>query len=65
MIWPTEESYPLRGLQIGTASSATQIEGGESNHNWYQWAQLPGNVRDGSSPFRATDHWTVGARTTS
>lgn len=48
---------PLNGLLIGTASAATQIEGGDRNNNWWQWAQTPGHVADGSSPERANDHW--------
>lgn len=47
----------LSGLLIGTATAAVQIEGGDRNNNWYDWAQLPGTIRDGSSPLRATDHW--------
>ena len=49
-------SIPLNGLLIGTASAATQIEGGDTNNNWYEWAQGP-NIADGSTPFRANDHW--------
>ncbi len=48
---------PLGSLLIGTASAATQIEGGDHNNNWYEWAQTPGNIADGTSPVRATDHW--------
>lgn len=47
----------LRGLLIGTASAATQIEGGDRNNSWYEWAESPGNVADGSSPVRADGHW--------
>lgn len=47
---------PLNGLLIGTASAATQIEGGDTNNNWYEWAET-GHIADGSSPVRANDHW--------
>lgn len=47
---------PLNGLLIGTASAATQIEGGDRNNNWYDWAK-GGHIADGSSPVRANDHW--------
>lgn len=47
----------LNGLLIGTASSSTQIEGGDTNNSWYEWALTPGRVKDGSSPLRANDHW--------
>lgn len=47
----------LPHLLIGAASSALQIEGGDRGNNWYDWAQVPGNIRDGSTPLRSTDHW--------
>lgn len=49
---------PLPNLRIGTASCATQIEGGRRDTNWATWAALPGRIADGSSPVRATDHWS-------
>lgn len=49
--------FGTRDLLIGVATAATQIEGGDRNNNWYDWAQLPGTVADGSTPLRATDHW--------
>ena len=42
---------------IGTATAALQIEGGDRNNNWYDWASLPGTIKDGTTPLRATDHW--------
>ena len=48
---------PLDGLLIGTATAAVQIEGGDRNNNWYDWSSVPGNIRDGSTPVRSTDHW--------
>ncbi len=42
---------------FGTATSATQVEGGIENHSWYRWCQTPGKINDGSSCFRACDHW--------
>lgn len=41
---------------LGSASAATQIEGGELDSNWMQFFK-DGNVRDGSSPAKATEHW--------
>ncbi|MDO5502931.1 MAG: family 1 glycosylhydrolase [Actinomycetia bacterium] len=49
--------FSTRDLLIGVATAATQIEGGDRNNNWYDWAQLPGTIADGSTPLRATDHW--------
>lgn len=42
-------------FMLGVASAATQIEGGERNHSWFDWA-CQGKIKDGTSPLRATDH---------
>ena len=41
---------------LGTATAATQIEGGDRNNNWYAWYEA-GNILDGSDPSVACDHW--------
>ncbi len=41
---------------LGTSTSSTQIEGGETNSNWYQWCQT-GHISDSSSCITACDHW--------
>ncbi|RBP59704.1 glycosyl hydrolase family 1 [Alkalibaculum bacchi] len=41
---------------FGTATSSTQIEGGDKNNTWYEWSK-EGKIRDLSSPFTACDHW--------
>jgi len=46
----------LGSMQLGVATAATQIEGGEADTNWHHWAD-DGRVKDGSSPRRAADHW--------
>ena len=43
-------------LLLGVASSATQIEGGDLDHNWNDWYNR-GKIKDGSDPARATDHY--------
>lgn len=43
-------------IQLGVASAATQIEGGNVAHTWSDWAQK-GHIKDGASPARADDHW--------
>jgi len=43
-------------LLLGSATAAVQIEGGDRNNSWYRWAEQ-GRIKDGSSPYRATDHW--------
>ena len=44
------------GMLLGTASAATQVEGGTLNHSWMDWAKK-GHIKDGSTPARANDHY--------
>lgn len=46
----------LNGMKLGAATAATQIEGGDANNSWSDWAEQ-GKVKDGSSPVRACGHW--------
>ncbi|MBQ7915284.1 MAG: glycoside hydrolase family 1 protein, partial [Firmicutes bacterium] len=49
--------YNLKeGLLLGTATAATQIEGGDTNNNWARFA-AEGKVMDGTSPLNADDHY--------
>ena len=43
-------------LQLGVASAATQIEGGELNHSWNLWYHR-GKIKDGSNPANANQHY--------
>ena len=43
-------------LLLGTATSATQIEGGDENNNWARFA-AEGKVADGTTPINADDHY--------
>ena len=43
-------------LLLGSATAATQIEGGDENNNWARFA-AEGKVKDGSSPVTADDHY--------
>ena len=45
-----------KGLLLGSATAATQIEGGDENNNWARFA-AEGKVKDGTSPVRADDHY--------
>ena len=45
-------------LCLGVASAATQIEGGESGHNWNDWYHN-GKIKDGSNPARVNDHYKL------
>jgi len=41
---------------LGSATSATQIEGGDRNNTWFKWCEA-GHIKDGTSCVRAADHW--------
>ncbi|MBI9102093.1 MAG: glycoside hydrolase family 1 protein [Spirochaetales bacterium] len=43
-------------LLLGTATAATQIEGGDVNSNWYHWGEA-GRIAGDGSPIVAADHW--------
>ena len=45
------------GLLLGTATAATQIEGGDENNNWARFA-AEGKIKDGTTPVRADDHYS-------
>lgn len=55
--FPSAPGFSLRGLALGVATAATQIEGGDADTNWHRWAAQPGRIADGSTPRRAADHW--------
>lgn len=44
------------GMLLGTATAATQIEGGDRRNNWYDW-YCRGYIKDSSDPSVATDHY--------
>ncbi|HPA72752.1 MAG TPA: glycoside hydrolase family 1 protein [Spirochaetota bacterium] len=52
-------------LLLGAASSAFQIEGGDTGHSWHRWSLEPGRIRDGSNCSAACDHWNRVAEDTS
>ncbi len=49
-------AFPLSRCELGVATAATQIEGGNADTMWHRWAAA-GGIGDGSSPARACDHW--------
>ena len=45
-----------KNFLMGSATASLQIEGGDTNNNWYRWCN-EGHIHDGSSCIRANDHW--------
>ena len=45
------------GMLLGAATSATQIEGGDQNNNWYDWYRR-GYIKNNADPSIATGHYT-------
>jgi len=45
------------GFLWGTATSAHQVEGGNTNNDWWEWEQIAGHIRDGSTSQQACDHY--------
>ena len=45
------------GFKCGTATSATQVEGGCEDHDWMRFAREPGRIVGGDTPTVACDHW--------
>ncbi len=45
------------GFLWGTATAAHQIEGNNTNNNWWLFEQLPGKIRNGERSGKACDHW--------
>lgn len=41
----------------GTATAAHQVEGGNSNNDWWRWEHSPGHIADGDTSEVACDHW--------
>lgn len=56
----TSGGEPIRfpaGFLWGTATSAYQVEGGNTNNQWWAWEQQSGHIRDGSTCGAACDHY--------
>jgi beta-glucosidase len=46
------------GFLLGTATAATQVEGGERNHDWAAFCErIPSPIVDKTTCLRACDHW--------
>jgi beta-glucosidase len=46
-----------QGFLWGTATSAHQVEGGNTRSDWWQWEQGPGRIQGGDTSRVACDFW--------
>lgn len=46
-----------KGFLWGSATAAHQVEGGNTNNNWYIWEQTPGKIIGGARAELACDWW--------
>jgi len=56
----TKQNNALRfpaGFLWGTATAAHQVEGNNTNNNWWAWEQTAGHIGDGTTSGRACDWW--------
>ncbi len=52
-----EVAFP-QGFLWGTATAAHQVEGGNTNNDWYAWEQIPGKIKNGDVSGEASGHYT-------
>jgi beta-glucosidase len=43
----------------GVATAAHQIEGGNTESDWWDWEQLPGKIKNGDRSGEACNHWNL------
>ncbi|MBI4868667.1 MAG: family 1 glycosylhydrolase [Candidatus Wallbacteria bacterium] len=54
------ESYVFpAGFLWGTATAAHQVEGNNSNSDWWDWEQVPGRIKNGDKSGLADDHYRL------
>ena len=45
------------GFFWGTATAAHQVEGNNTNNNWFAWENQPGRILNGDKSGAACDWW--------
>jgi len=51
-----KEFFLKSDILFGTATAATQIEGGDRNSNWYHWG-LKGRIKNNDNSYVSADHY--------
>ena len=51
-----DRSFPS-GFRWGTSTAAHQVEGGNTNSDWWEFEQIPGRIHNGDSSKVACDHY--------
>ena len=54
---PTASFHFPRGFLWGTATAAHQVEGNNTNNNWWKWEQQDGRIEKGHKSGLACDWW--------
>ena len=49
--------YFPKGFKWGTATAAHQVEGNNSNNQWWAWEQTPGHINNDDKSGQACDWW--------
>jgi len=62
MTWTGNELAFPRDFRWGTATSAHQVEGNNTNNDWWAWEQQPGRIKTGDRSGLACDWWARAER---
>ena len=55
---PTASAFTLpRDFSFGVSTAAHQVEGNNSNSDWWEWEKIPGKIKNGQRSGIATDSW--------
>jgi len=54
---PTATFHFPKGFLWGTATAAHQVEGGNTNNNWWEWEQQEGHIVNGDKSGPACNWW--------
>jgi len=55
--FPVSAANLPRDFRFGVSTAAHQVEGNNSNSDWWQWEEIPGKIKNGQRSGIATDSW--------